>query len=296
MNVLITGATGNVGGRLLQKLGATQHKLHVIAALKSGFSDTNATHYCNEPHYLDFTNPACFEKALKNIDTLFLVRPPQLSSVSKYFKPLINQAVISGVSHIVFLSVQGAETNSWIPHHKIEELIKQSGIAYTFLRPAYFVQNFLGNLNHDLVNSGKIYLPAGNAKFTLVDVGDLAEVAASVLLNLPSHINKAYTLTNNERLTFGEMAETLSGVLGKEIQYISPTLLQFFIKKKKEGMPIMLILVMIMLHYLPRFSNPPEVTNTVEEITEQRPQSFLEFTEAHKDELRQLGVGLFSDR
>ncbi len=284
MNILITGATGNVGGTLLRKLESCEHHMRIIAAFKTALGINLSTQLYDEARYLDFTNTLSFESALKDVDVLFLVRPPQLSSVNKYFKPLINQAVATGVSHIIFLSVQGAETNSWIPHHKIEKLIKRSKIPYTFLRPGYFMQNFSGNLHHDLISTNEIFLPAGDAKFTLVDVDDLANVTTSILLNLEEHRNMAYALTNNEQLTFGEMAETLSSVLQRKIKFISPSLLKFYCRKKKEGMATMLILVMIMLHYLPRFSKPSPITNTVEKISGSKPNTFRQYVENHKSE------------
>ena len=104
------------------------------------------------------------------------------------------------------------EKSSIIPHHKIEKLIVESKIPYTFMRPAYFMQNFIGNLNNDLIHKNRIFLPSGNAKFTLVDVHDIGNVVAEIILNSKNHINTSYELTNNEKLTFGEMATQLSEV------------------------------------------------------------------------------------
>ncbi|MDP5140566.1 MAG: NmrA family NAD(P)-binding protein, partial [Spirosomaceae bacterium] len=92
---------------------------------------------------------------------------------------------------------QGAEDNSVIPHHKIERLIIDSGISYTFLRPAYFMQNFTTTLRKELVENNRIFLPAGEAKFTLVDVQDVGKVAAETLLSSDKHVNIGYDLTSN---------------------------------------------------------------------------------------------------
>lgn len=140
-----------------------------------------------------------------------------------------------------------------------------------------FMQNYIGSLNNDLANKHLIYLPAGNTKFTLVDVADVGAVAANVLLNTASHLNRLYELTNGEKLSFTEMASKLSIGLGKSITYKSPNLLSFFFAKRKEKVPTMLILVMIMLHYLPRFQPEPLITNWIEKITGRQPASFDEF-------------------
>jgi len=81
-----------------------------------------------------------------------LLRPPQISDVKKYFAPLVETAKKSSIKHIVFLSVQGVDNSKIIPHHKIEKSIVDSKIIYTFLRPAYFMQNFTTTLRNDLVN------------------------------------------------------------------------------------------------------------------------------------------------
>ncbi|MGB6035282.1 MAG: NmrA family NAD(P)-binding protein, partial [Cryomorphaceae bacterium] len=234
----------------------------------------------------DFTDLNTFLPALKEVDLLFLLRPPQISDVGKYFAPLIHTAKEASVRHIVFLSVQGVEKSKIIPHYKIEKLIVESEIPYTFLRPAYFMQNFTTTLRNDLVNKHRIYLPAGKEKFTVIDVEDIGAVAARIITAPQEHINKSYALTNNEKLTFGEMADKLSDGLNRKIDFISPNLLQFFLAKKKEGVPTMFIFVLIMLHYFPRFQEAPETTEWVKKITGKAAKTFDEFILANKKELQ----------
>jgi len=129
-------------------------------------------------------------------------------------------------------------------------------------------------------------LPASRAKFTLIDVRDIGKVAAKILINISAHINQSYDLTSKESLTFSEMAETLSRNLGIDIQFKSPNLIHFFLTKRKEKMPVMLILVMIMLHYFPRFQQEPATTDWVEKITGRAPTSFEQFIHDHRTLLK----------
>ena len=284
-NILITGATGNVGRETIKSLGVFNPKnFNIIAGIRD-ISEQNQPFSVVKVVEFDFMNINTFKPAFIGIDILFLLRPPQISEVNTYFRPLIDIAKVSGIKHIVFLSVQGVEKSNIIPHHKIEKLILTRNIHYTFLRPAYFMQNFVGTLNNDLITKNLIYLPAGNAKFTLVDVSDVGAVAAIVLLNTELHLNKAYDLTSKEKLTFNEIALKLSNGLGKDITYKSPNLISFFVAKKKESVPIMLILVMIMLHYFPRYQREPLITNWVEKITGRVPVSFDEFIVKNKPKL-----------
>jgi len=285
--VLITGATGNIGLEVLSALQKLDHQLEIFAGVRnSKFRNEKLPKFNIKTIKFDFMDIGTFSRALKDFDVLFLLRPPQISDVKKYFAPLIEIAKKSSIKHIVFLSVQGVEHSKFIPHHKIEKLIVDSKIPYTFLRPAYFMQNFTTTLRNDLVNNHRIYLPAGKAKFTVIDTEDIGSVVAKVLIEPQNHVNKSYELTNNETLTFAEMAEKISKGIGKAIKFISPNLLQFFLTKRKENMPTMLILVMIMLHYFPRFQKTPKTTEWVKIITGREPKSFNDFVLTNKNKLQ----------
>lgn len=276
--VLITGATGNVGTEVIKSLQKIDHHLDIYAGVRNLHEDRiKLSNYKVNFSQFDFANTETYKTALDGCEILFLLRPPQISEVKKYFKPIIDICKEIGVKHIVFLSVQGVENSKIIPHHKIEKLILDSKIPYTFLRPAYFMQNFNTSLHKDLVNKKRIFLPAGNAKFTLIDVRDIGEVSATILTNISEFINQTYELTGEEKLTFLEMAKILSDNLRTDIQYISPNLLNFFLAKRREKTPLMFVLVMIMLHYFPRFQKEPETTNWVQIITNRQPTKFEQF-------------------
>jgi uncharacterized protein YbjT (DUF2867 family) len=276
--VLITGATGNVGKEVLAALQKLDHRVEIFVGVREkelGYD--KRLNFNIEQVKFDFLNIETIVPAFQHMDVLFLLRPPQISDVKKYFAPLIKMAKQSSIKHIVFLSVQSVENSNIIPHHKIEKLIVNSHISYTFLRPAYFMQNFTTTLQNDLVQNQRIYLPAGEAKFTLIDAEDIGAVAAKMLTEPECHVNKCYELTNNETLTFAEMAAKISIGIGKTVKFVSPNLLQFYLAKRKEKVPSMFILVMIMLHYIPRFQHTPKTTQWVKVITGKDPKSFDDF-------------------
>lgn len=288
INILITGGTGNVGIEVLKSLKKLTLTLNIIAGVRDPTNDSDKLKDYNiDTVKFDIEDSLTFTSAFHTIDVIFLMRPPQISDVKKYFKPLIHSAVEARIKHIVFLSVQGVEKSRVIPHYKIEKLIVESNIPYTFLRPAYFMQNFSTTLRNDLVNKQRIFLPAGNAKFTLVDVGDIGNVAAAILTNPANYINKCYELTCLQKLTFYEMAEKLSDGIGKKISYESPDIFTFYRTKRKEKTAPFLILVMIMLHFFPRFQKEPCVTDCIEIITGKQPIAFEQFIYNNKKLLTQ---------
>jgi uncharacterized protein YbjT (DUF2867 family) len=280
--ILITGATGNVGVEVIQALLERAAGVKVVAGVRDAAADTGFEAAGVEKRVFDFNDETSQVTALQNIDAVFLLLPPNLPDAPKRFAGIIEVAKKANVKHVVFHSVQGAENNRRIPHHKIEQVVQNSGLPYTFLRPAYFMQNFTTILRNDLVQKKRIYLPAGKAAFTLIDVADIGKVAAAVLSNYEQHQDKAYALTTTERYTFGEMAAQLSAHLAAPIRYISPNLMQIFKIKRSEGLPTGLILVIIMQHYLPRFQKPPEITHCVQELSGAQPATFRQFIDRNK--------------
>jgi len=288
MKILVTGATGNVGQAILSSFLEEQFEAEIFAGLRNIGEKTEQAklHTSFLLQEFDFGKIDKFNEYLEGIDVFFLLRPPNIADVNAVFKPLIDAAKEVKVKHIVFLSVQGAEKQSYIPHHKIEKLILQSEIPYTFLRPAYFMQNFITTLRKDIVEKGEIYLPAGDAKFTIVDVLDVGAVAAKILLSPNEHQNTAYELTNDELLNFSEFAEQISEVTGEEVKFVSPNLLAFILRKLREGQSLTYIFVLIMLHYFPRFKGSPLVSNKVEDFLNRKPIGFRAFLEREKSKLK----------
>ncbi len=277
MKILITGASGNVGKATLAALSQIEkNNLKILAASRHQEKKQGSEPF--EQVYFDFAQPETYLKQINQYDSILLLRPPQLADAEKYFKPFTD--ALQPHQHVVFLSVQGAEKMSWVPHHKIEKLLQHCEASYTFLRPAYFMQNFEGDLHEDLVERHRIFLPAGHSKFNLIDVKDIGKVAAQILIDPKAHQQQAYELTGNQNLTFAEMAHIISQVTGIRIDYHSPNLIRFYFDKKNQGVPHGKILVMIMLHFLPRLSkSEPQKSKWVKKITGEEPVSFADYVE-----------------
>lgn len=326
MRILVTGATGNVGKAVIDQIivfiatqaektktaDANTHDIQIFAGVRDpqkaqALFDSN-TVTCVK---FDFEDTRTMEQALEstNCQILFLVRPPHLANVQKYFQPLIDKAVArrEALQHVFFLSVQGADVNKHIPHAKIEQALVASKIPYTFLRPAYFMQNFLQTPMFDelvIQPEHQVFLPAGNAKFTLIDVKDIGCAAAGILVSIcngrgKQHVNQSYDLTNKEQLSFEEMTDILNEELPYTVTYVSPNPVRFFfaMRRRYTDLPNMYIAIIMMLHYLPRFQSEPPQTNAdvvmelCNEINggnttlQQELATFREFVQQHKEQL-----------
>ncbi|NDV47844.1 NmrA family transcriptional regulator [Paludibacter sp. 221] len=283
MNILVTGATGNVGIETIKSLVEINTAAIVYACVRN----PEKSGVCFEGYppvslrKFDFDDAGTYSTALEGVDFLFLLRPPQIADAEKYFRPLISVAAKEGVKGIVFLSVQGADEMSYVPHAKIEKIIVESGVPYVFLRPSYFMQNFTTTLAAD-VKEGTVKLPAGNALFNWVDVEDIGRVAATVLTNFDQYKNGAYDITGNENLSFAEAVSVVNNATGAALKYKSVNLIKFWNHKKKQGTSTTQILVMIMLHFFPRFGKQPNISENVSKITGKPPVSLQKFAEKNE--------------
>jgi len=283
--ILITGATGNVGVEVIRYLKNQDNNHTIIAGVRNiekarvlfrEFSDLKYI-------FFDFEDSATFNDALKNVDSVFLLRPPHISDVETYFRPLIEKLEEKSVREILFLSVQGAEKSSVIPHNKIESLISEYSIDHIFLRPSYFMQNLTTILYQDIREKGCIILPAGRAAFNWIDVKNIGEAAAIMLTRFSELKNQAYELTGYENANFHEVAELINRAITGRVQYKNVNPVRFFWMKWSEGMSPGKIGVMIALHFFPRFQQEPEMTDIYETLTGKKPTSLAEFIEREKD-------------
>jgi len=279
--ILVTGATGNVGFEVIRFLFLNSTGCRIVAGVRNIVEAKRKLKDYEKLEYVafDFENPATFEGALEKVDSVFLLRPPHISDVDQYFKPLIESMAKHQIGELVFLSVQGVEKSSVIPHHKIEKLIIDSGISYIFLRPSYFMQNLTTTLLKDIREKRKIYLPAGKAKFNWIDIENIGEISAILVDRFNEFSNRAIELTGYENKNFGEVAELISAITDKKIDYQSPNPFRFFSVKKKEGMVTGMIVVMILLHYLPRFQKEPQISDFFTQLTGKMPCSLKDFME-----------------
>jgi len=282
--ILITGATGNVGFEVIRFLEKMETPNRIIAGVrniesaKRQFKDFSKIEFVD----FDFEHPETFDNALRNIDTIFLLRPPHISDIEKYFRPLIQKIKEHNVNEVVFLSVQGAEKSNIIPHNKIEKLIQEYQLDYIFLRPSYFMQNLTTTLLEDIKTKRQIILPSGEAKFNWIDIENIGETS-SVLLNRFSEFkNQAIELTGNENVNFFKVANLISEVVENPVSFSNVNPFKFYKMKKKEGMITAMIVVMIVLHFLPRIQKEPVISHFYENLTGKKPTSLIEFIEREK--------------
>lgn len=218
--ILVTGATSTVGRALNTVL---QQRNASFCVLVQKQEDAKIFHAQNIPIALgDLTSTISMRHALQDIDTVYLLSPgtPELPDIEH---TLVTEAKKAKLQHIVKHSIIGADKESpcsflrW--HGSGEEAIQQSGIPYTFLRINAYMQNLAPSFADSVIDEGTIYAPMNHSYVSYIDIHDIAEVAATVLME-KQHIGKIYDLTGPEAISYAQIAEKLSTLLDKQVKYI----------------------------------------------------------------------------
>ncbi len=280
---LITGASGNVGQALIRHAQQLDDPPELLFATRK--PPATLPEYATYLPF-DFAAPTTIDAAVAAADIVFLLRPPQLADVDRYFLPVV-EALQRHQKPVVFLSVQGAERSKVIPHNKIERLIEAHNVPYVFLRPSYFMQNLTTTLWDDIVTQRKIVLPAGKAKFNWIDVEDIGAVAATVMANFDPYAGQKLVLTGQENLSFGAVVQRWNNHVATPIRYQSVNPVRFYFYKRKQGMTKGFITVMLLLHFLPRFQQEPEITSTIQDLLHRPPRSLDDFLQDTAKRLHQ---------
>ncbi|MCY7417745.1 MAG: SDR family oxidoreductase [Chloroflexi bacterium] len=276
--ILVTGATGNVGAPLVAALSEAGFPVRAAVRDPGVASDTLVASPGLECVRFDFHDPATFS-AFEGLERMFLLRPPAIADVQGVIGPALDAARDRGVRHVVFLSIQGAERNRFVPHHKIEAYLRASGMDWTFIRAAYFMQNLSTTHAPDIRERDEIFIPAGRRSRTAhVDARDVAAVAA-VALTTAGHAGRAYTPTGPAALTYDECAATLSEVLGRTIRYADPNPIRYWRRMRQRGMARGMAAVTLGIYTAARLGLAAGLTDDVAAVTGRAPLGFRQFAE-----------------
>jgi len=298
--ILVTGATGTVGSEVVKQLtsispSSSGHKIR--AAVHSKNKADKLKQFDNkrvEIVELDYAKPETVADALNKVDNLYLQTLP-IPDVTDICSNLVKEAKKNNVKYIVKLSAMGADSDPRSTilrlHGEEEKIIADSGIAYTFLRPPAFMQNFVTQFGHTIRTQNVFYVPAGDAKMSFVDARDIAAIAVGMLTNNSNggsqqRHNKAYDITAQDALSYRQVADILSNEVGKKISYIDIT--EDGVRKGMEqiGMSDWFIDIMIELFRIIRAGYGSETTAAVEHITGRKPISFAQFAKDYAEVFR----------
>lgn len=291
ITILVTGATGTVGSEVVEQLAS------ILSSSSSSYNIRAAAHSQNKTARLkefgnkgveivdlDYGRPETIVGALNKVDEVFLQTLP-VPDVIDITPDLVKEAKKNDVKHMIKLSAIRADSEPGSTilrlHRKEEKIIEESGIPYTFLRPAAFMQNFVTQFSYTIRTQNVFYAPAGDAKMSFVDLRDIAAIAARILTNSNSgsqqHVNKVYDITGSDALSYSQVAEILSSEVGKKISYIDVTEENTRKGMKQQGADDWFIDAMLELFRITRAGYGLQTTTAVEHIIGRVPIPFGQF-------------------
>jgi uncharacterized protein YbjT (DUF2867 family) len=219
--ILITGATGTIGSELCKQLSEKGIPFRAMSRAREEAARINHLKG-GEIVIADFNDRNSLERALEGITHAFLLT--NSSAKAKHLQAnFVQVARKVKLEHIVKQSQYKASVDSPVRflryHAAIEQKIREAGINFTFLRPNLFMQGLFG-FKDSIIHKGTFFATLGDAKVSLVDIRDIATVAAETLQGT-AHYNKIYSLTGPEALTHCELANQLSEALGRPVTYVN---------------------------------------------------------------------------
>jgi uncharacterized protein YbjT (DUF2867 family) len=172
--------------------------------------------------HVDHTLQSIIE-AFKNVDGIYIVLPALIQNAEHVLiENYIKAAKETNVKHIVYLSAVDVDVKSYHRHKEYEQMVFDSEIPYTILRPTWFHENVVTYHATSVKKEGVFRTSAGDGVYTSVAIADIAAVVVEVLTNPEQHVGKIYTLTG-EALSEKQVAQSLSKVIGKEVKHVNLT-------------------------------------------------------------------------
>ena len=286
--ILVTGATGTVGGATMRLLkpDADAGRIELVGAARSADSAAKLRDRGYEPVAFDFDSPATLRPALQGVDAVFLLTGYSVDMLVQS-KRLLDAAKAEGVRHIVHLGALAADDTPYAHfawHQMIERTTEAMGFTWTHLRPNFFMDTVWSGFRH---RPDRLVHFVGDRRVSWISSDDMAAVAAQALRDPDAHAGKVYPLAV-EALTFLEVAAILSDITGKPVEYRPrPASDLFPIMQKQGAEPVYAGSLAEGVAAIERGEMPlaDAVYDTVEKVTGRKPIAWRDFAEARKGAL-----------
>lgn len=270
-STLIFGARGTVGSELAALLQAAGHT--VLKATRAPLAA--------EEVRLDLATGQGLEAAFERADQVFFMVPPGHVNPHELLAAPIDAARRRGVRKAVLMSAMGADADPSSPWRQAELQLARSGVPFNVVRPNWFMQNFHTFWLQPILASGRIQLPLGQARGSLIDARDIAASAAALLLRSDLD-GQAFDLTGAEALDHDEIAGILSRVAGREIVYedIPPEAMGAGLRAAGLPADYAAFLLTILGFFKQGYS--ARITEAVQALTGRAPRRFEDYARDHQ--------------
>ena len=223
--ILITGAAGKTGKAVLRTLAEQGMMVKALVFRSEQIQEAEALG-AKEVVVGDMRNSDFIQRAMQGVNSVYHICPNVYPDELTIGQEIIGAAAAVGITHFVYHSVLHPQIEV-MPHHwkkmRVEERLFESGLPYTILQPAVYMQNILVNWEN-IVETGKYTVPyAVESRISMVDLEDVAQAAAIVLMEVylngkqSLHYGATYELVGTQAMSQTEVATILSQQLGRPV-------------------------------------------------------------------------------
>lgn len=268
-NILVLGGTGKTGSRLVNHL---QNK-----GIEPRIGSRNAT-----PSF-DWNDKDTWVKSLQAVERMYVTFYPDLAvpGAKEAIESLTYLAKELGVKKIVLLSGKG-ETEA----EACEKIIVNSGVNYTIVRASWFNQNWSESFFLEPILTGEVALPMADVLIPFVDADDIAQVAATVLLD-DTFNGEIVEVTGPELITFKDIVKTISTVTNRNLNFYDISLEQYVDGMREMELPddVVWLMEYLFSHVLTNPENQ-NISHDIESVLGRKAKTFLKFAQ----EIQKTGV------
>ncbi|MBB3392992.1 NAD(P)H dehydrogenase (quinone) [Rhizobium sp. BK275] len=284
--ILVTGAAGQLGQRVIHHL-VESYKVapaNIVAATRSPEKLATLAATGVVTRKADFDDAASLEAAFAGVDRLLIISTDALDTPGKRLtqhKAAVAAAVKAGVKHISYTSMPAPDNSlvTFAPDHLgTENAIKESGIPYAIVRDAWYHDNYLHGMPHNL-QTGKWFTSAGDGKISTISRDDCALAIASVLA---AGSTGTYTLTGKQSLTSKEIATLVTEATGKPLDVVDVTDEQLGQGIRGAGLPGFVADMLVSADATIRAGKFDIVTDDFTKLTGKEPQPLKDYFVANK--------------
>lgn len=267
-DVLVTGATGKTGSRVVDLLRAR------------GLTARAATRTPQIPGQIrfDWTDPDSFAPALDGVRAVYMVAPTGVAEPLAAMRPFIDRAITAGVDRLVLLSSSMIEEGGPVMG-TVHGYLRANAPGWSVLRPSWFMQNFSEAQHLDTIRrEGRIYSATGDGRVPFIDAGDIAAVAVAALAN-PAFANGELILTGPATLDYDALARLISVAAGREVEHHRLSTTDLAARLGEIGIPDAFAHILAQMDAAIAGGAEDRVTGAVVDVTGRQPKTFAAFAE-----------------
>ncbi|ROO51920.1 uncharacterized protein YbjT (DUF2867 family) [Micromonospora sp. Llam0] len=294
--VLVLGATGKTGRRIVDGLVARHHPVRAASRQQPTddrlTDDRSADHRPTNPDAVarhvtsDWADPVSHRAAVTGVHATYLIPPPGTTDPAAQLDPFLDLARDAGVQRIVLLSssaFQAGDPGFGQVHTTIAKQFPQ----WAVLRPSWFMQNFVGEHPHahSILRDGEIVTATGAGRVAFIDVADIAAVAVRVLTDSTPH-NTEHLLTGPQAHSYADVAAMISEVSGRPVRHTAIGVDTMHRRLASFGIPDAFAAILAGMDGDIAAGSEDRTTSTVSDVTGRAPTSLRDFCTAHADHWR----------